>query len=336
MVAPLVALTAMLLASLAAVLHHKRCERLAPLAFGPEGRPRHWARLAPLLRIAACGALAWGAITLALLEPKVHRAEAIPEGKERHVVLVLDVSPSMRLEDAGAEKKQSRRKRSAVVLGSFFDRIPLELYEISVVAVYNGAKVVVEDTRDFEVVRNILDDLPMQYAFPTGKTRLFAGLEEAAKLAHPWNPRSATIILVSDGDTVPGTGMPKMPASVREVLVVGIGDPHVGKFIDGRHSRQDTATLRQIAARLGGVYHNGNQRHITSETISLVAGGRGDEVLEQLSNREYALMAVACGALVLSLLPLALHLGGTSWRPGVRTRSTDTLTRHLTTAERTS
>ncbi len=52
----------------------------------------------------------------------------------------------------------------------------IEQYLISVVACYNGSKPVVVDTKDMEVVRNILNDLPMHHAFPSGKTDLFSGL----------------------------------------------------------------------------------------------------------------------------------------------------------------
>jgi Ca-activated chloride channel family protein len=199
---------------------------------------------------------------------------------------------------------------------SFFDRVPLEQYRVSVVAVYNGAKPVVIDTKDFEVIRNILGDLPMHYAFRSGKTQLFDGLEEAARIAKPWNPRSTTVLLVSDGDTVPPRGMPSMPASVRSVLVVGVGDPHTGKFIDGRQSRQDVPTLKQIAARLGGVFHNGNEKHLASSLVAEAAGLDEEDVLEKLTRREYALAACAAGASLLALLPLFLHFFGTRWRPG--------------------
>src|SRR4029079_6796839 len=98
----------------------------------------------------------------------------------------------------------------------------------SVVACYNGAKPVVVDTKDLEVVRNIFGELPLQYAFPAGKTDLFSGLTEAAKIAQPWQPKSTLLLLLSDGDTVPATGMPKLPASIAAVLVVGVGDPRAG------------------------------------------------------------------------------------------------------------
>ena len=159
------------------------------------------------------------------------------------MILVLDVSPSMRLVDAGPDRKQARRARSASVLESLFQRVPIEQYLLSVVAVYNGAKPVVVGTKDMEVVRNILADLPMQYAFKVGKTDLFSGIAEADRVARPWKPRSTLLILVSDGDTVPPTGMPKLPASIQDVLVVGVGDPPRGEL----HRRPPVAAGRRVA-----------------------------------------------------------------------------------------
>lgn len=320
MVAELAALVAAVLAACGELLHAPRVRRVARLAFGPSGRPRAWTLLAPFLRVAAAAALAWGLVTLILLPPEVHQAEATPPGRERHVVLVLDVSPSMRLEDAGPELKEGRLRRVSALVRSFFQRVSAEQFRVSVVAVYTGAIPVVEDTRDFEVVRNILEDLPMHYAFKAGETNLFAGLEEAARLARPWDPRSATVVVLSDGDTVPSSGMPRMPASVHGVLVVGVGDHRTGKWIDGRQSRQDVATLRQIATRLGGVYVDGNKRHIPSDVLDVVVGRIEESAFERLTRREYALIAVGAGALALALLPLALQLLGTGWPPGAPLR----------------
>lgn len=310
---------ALLLGALAELLHARRVRRVARLAFGPRARPAAWARGAPALRALAFGATAWGLVTLAVLKPRTYQVgESAPlrEGDWRHALIVLDVSPSMRLVDAGPKKELSRMARARALMESFFDRVPIETYRVSVVAVYNGAKPVVIDTSDFEVVRNILGDLPMHYAFPSGKTRLFDGLEEAARIAAPWNPGSTTLIVISDGDTVPASGMPRMPASVRSTLVIGVGDPQVGKFIDGRQSRQEVATLKQIAARLGGSFHDGNERHLASSLIADTTGLEDLGVFERLTRREYALIATALGAALLALAPLALHFLGTNWRPG--------------------
>jgi Ca-activated chloride channel family protein len=263
--------------------------------------------------------MAWGLTTLFYAPPKVYRAQAVLAGKEEHVLIVLDVSPSMRLKDAGPEKKDSRRARALAVMESFFKRVPTEKYRLSVLAVYSSAKPVVIDTKDIDVVRSILGDLPLFQAFDTGKTKLFEGLEAAAKIAKPWNPRSTTVVLITDGDTVPAQGMPQMPPSVGSVLVVGVGDAMSGSFIDGGQSRQDVSTLRQIATRLGGHYHNGNEKHISSEIINAVLAAGPGEPSEKLTKREYALMALGLGSVLYALLPLLLHYFGTAWRPGVLT-----------------
>jgi Ca-activated chloride channel family protein len=156
----------------------------------------------------------------------------------------------------------------------------------------------------------------MHYAFRPGKTRLADGLVEAAKLAHPWNPRSTTVIVITDGDTV-APEVPRLPVSVSDVLVIGVGDPRAGAFIAGRQSRQDPSTLARVAARLGGVYHDGNQRQVPSAALEGLVRRVEGGPLERLGAREYALLAVALGAAALALLPLALERGGTAWRPGV-------------------
>ncbi len=139
-------------------LHARRCRRLAYLAFGPTRRPAAWARLAPLLRLIAVAAMCWGMVTLILLEPKVHRGDELPESEMKHAVLVLDVSPSMRLQDAGPSALQSRMQRASDVMESFFKRVAIQQYRLSVVAVYNGAIPVVVDTNDVDVVRNTTGD----------------------------------------------------------------------------------------------------------------------------------------------------------------------------------
>jgi Ca-activated chloride channel family protein len=298
-------------------LHARRVRKLGRLAFGPNERPNAWVRFVPLIRSFAFGSLAGALVLLFQLPPKVHHSAEIPDNKKKHIVLVLDVSPSMTLEDAGPERKASRRNRAKDLMESFFQRVPMERYLTSVVACYNGAKPVVVDTKDIEVVRNVLNDLPLNYAFLPGKTDLFAGLQEAFRVAAPFQPKSTIVILVTDGDTVPATGMPRRPASVSEVLLVGVGDTKTGRFIDGRASRQDSSTLRQMAVRLNGHYHDGNEKHLPSELIKSVTARADAGPFEQLGAREYALLTCAISSIILAGLPVLLHYLGTRWRPGV-------------------
>ena len=140
------------------------------------------------------------------------------------------------------------------------------------VAVATEAKPVVVDTTDREVIRNILTELPMRHAFKAGETehvlRAGGGREDRQALGAR---HRAVLMVVTDGDTVPATGMPKMPVSIgNNVVMVGVGNPTTGKSFGGHMSRQDVSTLRQVATRLNGAYHDGNEKHLTTELVSKI------------------------------------------------------------------
>ncbi len=314
----LLALAALVLATGAEALHLRRIRSVATLAFGPHGKAAPPGRLAPLLRIFGLAAMVWGLAMLYLLPPAAHRAvvKEVAAKDRQHLLLLLDVSPSMRLRDAGASGKESRMARARAVVDSILARSASDKLHISVVAVYNGAKPVVLETRDLEILHNLMDDLPMHQAFPSGKTKLLDGLAEAAKIAAPWPRQSATLVVISDGDSVPATGMPKMPPSISGVLVAGVGDPVKGSFIDGHHSRQDGSTLRQIAVRLGGEYHDGNMKLVPTAMLNRLGTLASAKKGRVAGLRELAISAVVLGAATLSLLPLLLHFAGSTWNPG--------------------
>ena len=316
----LLALAALILAIGAEWLHAGRVRRVAPLAFGPAGKPDLPGVLSPYLRILALTAAIWGLAVLLVIKPVTHRAvpkEFAPADRE-HLLVVLDVSPSMKIKDAGPDGKQSRMQRARSVLDSVFARISTDRLHTTVVAVYNGAKPVVEQTRDLEVLHNLMEDLPMHHAFPSGKTKLLDGLAEAARLAKPWPRQSTTLMLVSDGDSVSPTGMPVMPASIGGVLVVGVGDPGKGTFISGHNSRQDGTTLRQIATRLGGAYHDANSKFVPTATLGRLGSLTMDKSPRAADLRELAMACVARGSWVLAALPVLLHFAGSRWNPGPR------------------
>ena len=307
---------AIALAGLCELLHLRRVRRLARLAFGPSGAAAGWTKVAPLLRMLAHGGLAWGLVTLMTVPPRIHESQEIADEEWRHLLIVLDVSPSMQLKDAGANGNQARSQRAKDLIESLFERVPIGKFKVSVIATYNGAKPVVEDTRDVELVRGMLENEFMRYAFKSGSTRLFDGIAEAVRLAKPWRPKSALLVIVSDGDTVPATGMPELPMAIGGTLVIGVGDRLAGKFIAGHQSRQDTSTLRQVANRLNGEFHDGNKRHVPSDILAAAAADARKPLIERLTKREWAMIAVVLSSLVLGLVPLLLHWFGTRYRPG--------------------
>jgi len=224
----------------------------------------------------------------------------------------------MQLSDAGPGGQQTRAKRAAEVLMSILSRVVLEQCRVSVVAFYSSAKPVVIDTADPEVVRNVLDGLPLDQAFNVGKTRILDGIKEACDLAKDWRAGSTTLVIASDGDTVPDAGMPTLPPSIGQVLVIGVGDARLGKFIDGHQSRQDASTLRQVAARLRGAYHDGNEKHLPSPSLNALAQTLPMREEKETGRRELAIGATVVGAALLALIPVALAFAGSSWRPGRR------------------
>ena len=175
--------------------HSRRIRRVGRLAFGPLGQARVWTRCAPPARVLALTAMAWGLVTLFFIRPRTANYDQIPEGGYRHLIIAWDVSPSMQLDDGGfdmgKQNKRTRAQRGAKVLLSLFERIALDQVRISIVAFFTGAKPVVVDTHDLNVVKNILDDLPLDRAFDPGKTSVISGIEESVKLANGWEPGSS-------------------------------------------------------------------------------------------------------------------------------------------------
>lgn len=303
------ALAAAGLTAAAEWLHARRIRRVARLAFGRDGRPAVWTRAAGPLRTVAVGAVAWGALTLSALDPRI-ADDGEPGPASRHVLIALDVSPSMLIEDAGpGEGTQKRAVWGGQVVQGILDRLDMSTTRVSMVAFYTEAIPVFVETPDKEVVRNALDGLQMYPAFEPGPTKLQEGVMGALEVAKAWMPGSATLVVLSDGDALPVSPPRRLPPSIADTIVIGVGDPYRGSVVAGHTSRQDAPSLKQLAARLGGTYHDGNRRHLPSE---LVAGltMMQPRLSEDLGRRELALIALGGGAAVLGLLPPALALLG--------------------------
>ncbi|MFW5870343.1 MAG: vWA domain-containing protein [Candidatus Sumerlaeota bacterium] len=305
------ALGLLALALLAELLHAWRAKRLGRLAFGLPGRPRAWTKTVPFLRAFSVAAIGWALLTLTILDPKEYKGdEGVSESKFHRVLIVMDASPSMSLRDAGPQGDLTRRERAYDVLQSVLQRIVAEQARFSVIAVYNGAQPVVVDTTDLNVIRNILNDLPLDYAFPHGKTKLEAGLNEAAELAKRWPKKSVTMIVVADGDTVPDEGLSEMPPSIDQVMLVGVGNPRGGIFIDGHQSRQDASALRAIARRIDGRYYDANEKHLPSDSLKALSEVIPMENREGWDRRMVALVLLAVAGVLIALLPILLEYFG--------------------------
>ena len=173
-IAILAAVVVMLMSAQAELWHARRITAVARLAFGPTGQPRSWTRAVPALRVISCGLLAWGLTVFFRLEPQLLGATstksvepATPADVQR-VVLVLDVSPSMNIVDAGLKKDLRRRDRVLEVVEGILSRIAISRTKFSVVVFFTSARPVVVDATDVNVVRNLLDNMPLVWSFQPG------------------------------------------------------------------------------------------------------------------------------------------------------------------------
>lgn len=299
---------------IAEFFHALRCRRVAHLAFGHSTGQLFIAYFAGITRVFAMTALALGLMLLFFI-PLQADAISPDESEEKlpaehHLMIAMDVSPSMHLKDAGEDGELTRGQRGREIVKSIIDRLDMRHTHVSVVAFYSAAKPVVVDTNDPDVVDNILNDLPLDFAFESGKTNMYEGVKACGELARSWGPRSATIVVISDGDTLPAKGMPALPPSIAKVLVVGVGSPHKGMFIDGHSSRQNSESLNRLALRLNGLYHNANDRHVPTAVLDKITESLKKKDDDVNALRFWAFLLIGAGAGLLASISPLLGLSG--------------------------
>lgn len=306
----LIALAAAAVCVVGEVWHARRVRRVARLAFGPGGKARAWVRGVPVTRCAGAALACWGLLTLMSLDGAAAETDRSAP-PDRHLLIALDVSPSMYIKDSGPARKTSRQHRGAEIMQSILDRLDMNQTKVTVVAFYSTARPVVVDTSDLNVVNNILSDLPLSHAFKDGKTNMYEGVKTAASIAERWRAGSATLVVVSDGDTLPETGRIAMPAAIGDVLVIGVGDPYRPSAVGEDLSRQDRHSLQRLAVQFRGVYHDGNEKHLPSNVLGdLTMLGLKDDRPPRM--RTIAMAAVGTGAGLIGVISTLLAVFGLS------------------------
>lgn len=308
----LIAVAAGLLMLAAELLHTRRIKRLGHLAFPRKGQPHPWVLAVPPLRALAAAMVCFG--LLALLQTD-GRAATTPDRAKltsgtKHLLLVMDVSPSMfEIKDAGATGKQTRRERARDVVTSLLSRLDTTRMRVSMIAFWEKALPVVIDTFDLNVITNAVGDLPLHYAFSGPRTDLNAGVALATKLAEPWAPGSATIVVISDGGDAPKAQLPPMPPSVADCIVLGVGNPFRSSPVGDTTSRQDRESLQRLAVQLRGQYQDVNTSHVSSLRLGSLKMLAIDEK-QPLGLRTIGLILLSAGSSILGLLPILLTFFG--------------------------
>ena len=302
------------LAALGEWLHARRSSRIATLVFGPQGHPRRWTVVAPWLRGAALAGMTWSLVTLLAYDQQSRDRDRRAE-PDRHLLVLLDVSPSMLLADAGEHGDQTRKDRAREVLKSVLNRLPGDSLRFTVLGFYTEARTLVEQCRDRELVLHLAGDTPFHITYEPGKTDLLASINRAGESARDWPRKSTTLLVLSDGDSVAPTGLKTLPSSISNVWFAGVGDPARGSFIDGHQSRQDSGSLSQVARRLGGRYQDCNLRHLPAEALQGLTAQASGRSSWRKDRRLTALVTLAGSTALLCLLPILLHAFGSRWQP---------------------
>lgn len=97
------------LAIIAEYIHGKRTDKISSLAFGAQ-KEKFWTRFVPLMRVLSILMSSWGLLYLLHMEPRIIQGDVFHDKDRQHVIIVLDVSPSMKIEDAGLETKKVEPK----------------------------------------------------------------------------------------------------------------------------------------------------------------------------------------------------------------------------------
>ena len=302
-----------LVAALGEWLHARRVARTGRLTFGAAGAPRAWTKAAPFLRVPALAALAWALVTLFSYDHALREGGENDVSKRRMLVL-LDVSPSMYLADAGVRGDEPRRVRGYKVLKSILDRMPDKNVLYTVAGFYTEARPMVKDCRERALVLHFAGETPFALTFEPGKSDLLKSLNKAGELVKEHPGKTTTVLVISDGDSVPPKGLNPMPGSVDKIYFLGVGDSAKGTAIDGHVSRQDKDSLNQLARRLGGEYHNCNRMSVPEEVIGKIAEHAAAEGPVRTDRRFVALVLAAFSTVLLVLLPPALEYAGAPGR----------------------
>jgi Ca-activated chloride channel family protein len=317
------ALVIFVLTAVAEWLHVRRIRAAGRLAFGPTGRPHAWTGVLPFLRPLCLSAFAWGLATLVMLKlaPADAGGKSGADKEATRLVFVADLSPSMYLVDAGPEGKLSRQMRMKDVVDGILQRVSGNL-RFGVIGFYTESLPVVMEARDPELVRNVFNGLPLSYAMPLGQTDLGQAVNAALKLVADFPEGSTRLVIFTDGDSVGLAPIALRPKSIKEIFVLGLGNPHKGSFIDGHLSRQESDTLRMLATDLMATYTDVNEKHLPTSAL-------GDLVVTApppnrgLTLAELAVLAMVLSALIYSLIPVTLEFFGSDWKVGRPERDAD-------------
>lgn len=221
---------------------------------------------------------AWTALILGLAGPRWGRSDEPGIAVGRDLVIVVDLSQSMKADDMASSAAKRRWEAARAGLEDLMNAIARRGgHRVAIVVFAARAKLLIPLTTDYDHIRSVIVDLDGNWpppeirpgADPTvfSGTRLGAGLIAAVNAHDPRFPGSQDILLISDGDD-PGDdrewakGSAVALAAGIPVHTVGVGDPLNPAFLslgdpmnpELINTKLDEDLLKQIAAETRGEY----------------------------------------------------------------------------------
>ncbi|MBD2720637.1 VWA domain-containing protein [Hymenobacter sp. BT189] len=226
------------------------------VAFAPGARPRDWSAALRFLPDVLLGfALCFGIVALARPQRTDERVEQ--SGRGIDLVLALDVSGSMEIEDLRPNRLEAAKRIAADFLKTRVgDRLAL-------VAFAGDAYSLAPLTTDYDLLREDLSGLKVGMIANDG-TAIGTALGVATNRLRESTARSRVCILLSDGENNAGSLDPLLAAQLAHafgirIYTIGLGkDGFVpyGKGPDGQQryvqTRLDETTMRQLASAAEG------------------------------------------------------------------------------------
>jgi Ca-activated chloride channel family protein len=289
-------------------LHLRKCLVVARMAFAEQRQGLFVVFAAGSARVTG---VTLTAVALALLWQSSfitrNAIGAIADDAEMdRMIVVMDASKSMNLEDAGPDGSETRATRARNLIYQLISRAN-RFPRTTLMTFGDRVLPVVCDAQHWDVLANVLLRQYYSRAFDSTDTEIDGALESSLDIAKDWVPKSTIVVLLTDGESKPTVKEFHVPNSVRHVLVLGVGSsegraagPNLADI-----SRRDDANLRRIANLTGGDYFNCNKDPLPVAYIDALLPAPPEAVPPQ-SHRDLPLALLAIGAAVLALVPIAL------------------------------
>lgn len=277
---------------------------------------RERTRVAP--GMAVCFALAGAALVVAAAQPRWGTREAFVPREGAEIVIVLDISRSMAVEDVAP----NRLAASKAALSAMLDRLGGE--RVGLVIFAGDARVRFPLTTDLAAAEQVITSIETGAVIVEGGTSASQGLD-VALTAFGDEPSGAgrLIVLISDGDDLgadPAGAATRVRESGAGLLVVGAGTAEGGRVpvydrmlgamtdkLDANGvpliSQLNEPFLRALAAAAGGQYVGSNLNALPGAVDGRVAAlerARFDEQAELIPIERFQWFAAAALALLVA------------------------------------